>query len=220
MKGKRIIVGITGGIAAYKVATVVREMKRRGAEVRVVMTPMAKQFITPLTMATLSQNPIAVDFFDPENGAWNSHVSLGLWADAYLIAPATANTLGKMANGIADNLLLTTYLSAKCPVFVAPSMDLDMYAHEATQNNISLLKQRGVQVIDAEEGFLASGLFVEIQAFYAKKSRPTATQPNGFLSLFYNVYHGFPLSLGKFNRTICSAPIMPYSRNDKIAFFY
>lgn len=158
MKGKRIIVGITGGIAAYKVATVVREMKRRGAEVRVVMTPMAKQFITPLTMATLSQNPIAVDFFDPENGAWNSHVSLGLWADAYLIAPATANTLGKMANGIADNLLLTTYLSAKCPVFVAPSMDLDMYAHEATQNNISLLKQRGVQVIDAEEGFLASGL--------------------------------------------------------------
>ncbi|MEE0912454.1 MAG: flavoprotein, partial [Paludibacteraceae bacterium] len=158
MKGKRIIVGITGGIAAYKVATVVREMKRRGAEVRVVMTPMAKQFITPLTMATLSQNPIAVDFFDPENGAWNSHVSLGLWADAYLIAPATANTLGKMANGIADNLLLTTYLSAKCPVFVAPSMDLDMYAHEATQHNISLLKQRGVQVIDAEEGFLASGL--------------------------------------------------------------
>ena len=158
MKGKRIIVGITGGIAAYKVATVVREMKRRGAEVRVVMTPMAKQFITPLTMATLSQNPIAVDFFDPENGAWNSHVSLGLWADAYLIAPATANTLGKMANGIADNLLLTTYLSAKCPIFVAPSMDLDMYAHEATQNNISLLKQRGVQVIDAEEGFLASGL--------------------------------------------------------------
>lgn len=158
MKGKKIIVGITGGIAAYKVATVVREMKRRGAEVRVVMTPMAKQFITPLTMATLSQNPIAVDFFDPENGAWNSHVSLGLWADAYLIAPATANTLGKMAHGIADNLLLTTYLSAKCPVFVAPSMDLDMYAHEATQTNLSLLKQRGVEVIDAEEGFLASGL--------------------------------------------------------------
>lgn len=158
MEGKNIIVGVTGGIAAYKTATLIREFKKRGANVKVVMTPMAKQFITPLTLATLSQNPIMVDFFDPENGAWNSHVSLGIWADAFVIAPATANTIGKMANGIADNLLLTTYLSAKCPVFLAPSMDLDMYAHPAVQKNISLLKERGNFIIDAEEGFLASGL--------------------------------------------------------------
>jgi phosphopantothenoylcysteine decarboxylase/phosphopantothenate--cysteine ligase, prokaryotic len=158
MKGKNIIVGVTGGIAAYKTASLVRELKKRGANVKVVMTPLAKQFITPLTMATLSQNPIMVDFFNPENGEWNSHVSLGIWADAYVIAPATANSIGKMANGIADNLLLTTYLSAKCPVFIAPAMDLDMYAHPAVQKNIALLKERGNFIIDAEEGFLASGL--------------------------------------------------------------
>ena len=152
MKDKKIIVGVTGGIAAYKTASLVREIVKRGGEVRVVMTPMAKQFITPLTLATLSKNPIAVDFFDPEN------VSLGLWADAMVIAPATANTLAKMANGIADNLLLTTYLSAKCPVFVAPSMDLDMYKHAATQENMRLLEERGVYFIDAESGELASGL--------------------------------------------------------------
>lgn len=158
MEGKNIIVGVTGGIAAYKTASLVREFKKRGANVKVVMTPLAKQFITPLTMATLSQNPIMVDFFNPENGEWNSHVSLGLWADAYVIAPATANSIGKMANGIADNLLLTTYLSAKCPVFLAPAMDLDMYAHPAVQKNINLLRERGNFIIDAEEGFLASGL--------------------------------------------------------------
>lgn len=158
MKDKKIIVGVTGGIAAYKTASLVREIVKRGGEVRVVMTPMAKQFITPLTLATLSKNPIAVDFFDPENGQWNSHVSLGLWADAMVIAPATANTLAKMANGVADNLLLTTYLSAKCPVFVAPSMDLDMYKHAATQENMRLLEERGVNFIDAESGELASGL--------------------------------------------------------------
>lgn len=158
MKDKKIIVGVTGGIAAYKTASLVREIVKRGGEVRVVMTPMAKQFITPLTLATLSKNPIAVDFFDPENGQWNSHVSLGLWADAMVIAPATANTLAKMANGIADNLLLTTYLSAKCPVFVAPSMDLDMYKHASTQENMRLLEERGVYFIDAESGELASGL--------------------------------------------------------------
>ena len=158
MEGKNIIVGVTGGIAAYKTASLVRELKKRGANVKVVMTPLAKQFITPLTMATLSQSPIMVDFFNPENGEWNSHVSLGIWADAYVIAPATANSIGKMANGIADNLLLTTYLSAKCPVFIAPAMDLDMYAHPAVQKNIALLKERGNFIIDAEEGFLASGL--------------------------------------------------------------
>ena len=122
------------------------------------MTPLAKQFITPLTMATLSKNPILVEFFDPENGAWNSHIALGEWADCYLIAPATANTLAKMAAGIADNLLLTTYLSARCPVVVAPAMDLDMYAHEATQQNLRTLRTRGVEIIEPEEGELASGL--------------------------------------------------------------
>ncbi len=158
LQGKHILVGVTGGIAAYKVANIIREFKKRGAEVKVVMTPLAKQFITPLTLATLSQNPILVDFFNPENGEWNSHVSLGIWADLYLIAPATANSIGKMANGIADNLLLTSYLSAKCPVFLAPAMDLDMYAHPAVQKNIGTLRSRGNFIIDAEEGFLASGL--------------------------------------------------------------
>ncbi len=158
LSGKHILVGVTGGIAAYKTAYLVREFVKLGAEVKVVMTEMAKQFITPLTLATLSKNPILVDFFDPENGAWNSHVSLGLWADAYVIAPATANSIGKMAAGIADNLLLTTYLSARCPVFVAPAMDLDMMQHPATQQNIATLVARGVTIIDAEEGELASGL--------------------------------------------------------------
>ncbi len=158
LKGKKIILGITGGIAAYKSAIIVREFVKRGAEVKVLMTETAKQFITPLTMATLSKNPVMVDFFDPTNGAWNSHVSLGLWADAFLIAPATANTIGKMANGIADNLLLTTYLSAKCPVFVAPAMDLDMYQHPLTQKNLTTLQQLGCQLIEPTSGFLASGL--------------------------------------------------------------
>ena len=158
LKGKHIILGITGSIAAYKAAMLCRLLKCAGCEVRVVMTPMAKQFITPLTMATLSRNPILVDFFDPENGAWNSHVSLGEWADCYLIAPATANTLAKMATGVADNLLLTTYLSARCPVAIAPAMDLDMYAHTTTQHNLAALRSTGVAVIEPGEGELASGL--------------------------------------------------------------
>ena len=137
LQGRHILLGITGSIAAYKAAVLCRLLKTAGAEVRVVMTPLAKQFITPLTMATLSKNPILVEFFDPENGAWNSHISLGEWADCYLIAPATANTLAKMATGVADNLLLTTYLSARCPVVVAPAMDLDMFAHAATQANLA-----------------------------------------------------------------------------------
>jgi phosphopantothenoylcysteine decarboxylase/phosphopantothenate--cysteine ligase len=158
LRGKHILLGVTGSIAAYKAANIVRLLVTQGAEVKIVMTPLAKQFITPLTLATLAKNPIYVDFFNPENGEWNSHVSLGMWADAYLIAPATANTIGKMANGIADNLLLTSYLSAKCPVFVAPAMDLDMYAHPAVQKNIETLKSYGVHFIDAEDGELASGL--------------------------------------------------------------
>ena len=158
MQGKHILIGVTGGIAAYKTAYLIRDLVKRGAEVKVIMTEKAKAFITPLTLATLSRNPILVDFFDPTNGAWNSHVSLGLWADAYIIAPATANTIAKMAHGVADNLLTTTYLSARCPIFVAPAMDLDMYAHPTTQENIEYLKNKGVNIIDAASGFLASGL--------------------------------------------------------------
>ena len=158
LKGKHIILGITGSIAAYKSAVLCRLLVSAGAEVKVVMTPLAKQFITPLTMATLSKNPILVDFFNPENGEWNSHVSLGEWADCYLIAPATANTMAKMANGVADNLLMTTYLSARCKVAIAPAMDLDMYAHVATQRNMEQLRKDGVHIIEPGSGELASGL--------------------------------------------------------------
>lgn len=158
LKGKHIILGVTGSIAAYKAASLVRLLVKEGAEVKVVMTELAKQFITPLTMATLSKHPVMVEFYNPENGDWHSHVDMGLWADLYLIAPATANTLGKMAHGIADNLLLTTYLSAKCPVMVAPAMDLDMYRHPATQQNLHILKGYGNIVIEPAAGELASGL--------------------------------------------------------------
>lgn len=158
LKGKHIVLGVTGSIAAYKAATLVRLLVKEGAEVKVMMTEMAKHFITPLTMATLSKNPVLVEFYNPENGDWNSHVSLGLWADLFLIAPASANTLAKMATGIADNLLLTTYLSSKCPVAVAPAMDLDMYAHTATQTNLNILRERGVAIVEPESGELASGL--------------------------------------------------------------
>ncbi len=180
-----ILVGITGGIAAYKTASIIRLLVKEGHDVRAVMTPMAKQFITPLTIATLCKHPILVDFFSPENGEWNSHVSLGLWADVMLIAPATANTMAKMANGIADNLLLTTYLSARCPVAIAPSMDLDMYKHPATQKNIETLRERGVTIIEPEDGELASGLVgkgrmaepeqivAAVDAILAKKSSST-----------------------------------------------
>lgn len=180
LKGKHIIIGVTGSIAAYKAASLVRLLVKEGAEVRIVMTPLAKAFITPLTLATLSKNPIMVDFYNPENGDWNSHVSLGLWADLYVVAPATANTMGKMAAGIADNLLLTTYLSAKCPVMIAPAMDLDMYRHPATQKNMEILRGYGNLIIEPEEGELASGLsgkgrmaepeeiLEEIGAFFAK----------------------------------------------------
>lgn len=158
LNGKHIILGITGSIAAYKAAMLCRLLVKEGAEVRVIMTPLAKQFITPLTMATLSKYPILVEFFNPENGEWNSHVSLGEWADLLLIAPATANTLAKMTTGIADNLLLTTYLSARSKVAIAPAMDLDMYAHVTTQQNIKTLRGRGVAVIEPAAGELASGL--------------------------------------------------------------
>ncbi len=158
LKGKHIIVGVTGSIAAYKAASLVRLLVKEGAEVKVVMTELAKQFITPLTMATLSKHPVMVEFYNPENGDWHSHVDMGMWADMYLIAPATANTIGKMAHGIADNLLLTTYLSAKCPVAIAPAMDLDMYRHPATQQNLNILRGYGNLVVEPAEGELASGL--------------------------------------------------------------
>ena len=159
LKGKKILLGITGSIAAYKAGVIVRLLVKEGAEVNVVMTPTAKEFITPLTMATLSRNHVLTDFFDPESGAWNSHVDLGLWSDLYLIAPASANTIAKMAHGVADNLLLTTYLSAKCPVFIAPAMDLDMYRHPSTVRNIEILRSYGNQIIEPGTGELASGLF-------------------------------------------------------------
>lgn len=158
LKGKHIILGVTGSIAAYKAASLIRLLVKEGAEVRVVMTALAKEFITPLTLATLSKHPVMVEFYNPENGDWNSHVSLGLWADLYLIAPATANTIGKMAHGVADNLLLTTYLSAKCPVMIAPAMDLDMYQHPANQHNLEILRSYGNVVVEPQSGELASGL--------------------------------------------------------------
>ncbi|MDF1560722.1 MAG: bifunctional phosphopantothenoylcysteine decarboxylase/phosphopantothenate--cysteine ligase CoaBC [Bacteroidales bacterium] len=158
LKGRKILLGVTGGIAAYKAAAIVRLLVKEGAEVKVIMTPLAKEFITPLTLATLSKNPVLVDFFDPEDGRWNSHIDLGIWADLFLVAPATANTMGKMAAGIADNLLLTTLLSARCPVFLAPAMDLDMLNHPATGRNIETLRSFGHHVIGPDTGELASGL--------------------------------------------------------------
>ena len=160
LSGKKILLGISGGIAAYKTATLVRLFIKAGAHVQVIMTPASKDFITPLTLSTLSKNPVYSSFYDEseENEKWNSHVELGLWADLMLIAPATANTLSKMANGICDNLLIATYLSAKCPVYFAPAMDLDMYIHPSTLESFNKLEQFGNTMIPAEKGELASGL--------------------------------------------------------------
>jgi len=181
MKNKKILIGVTGSIAAYKAAMLIREFIKNDAEVKVIMTDYAKEFITPLTLATLSKNPVLVNFFDAESGDWNSHIDLGIWADAYIIAPATANTMAKMANGVANNLLLTTYLSARCPVFVAPAMDLDMFKHPATQKNIEILKSFGNTIIEPASGELASGLmgkgrmedpeviFEQVSQFFSKK---------------------------------------------------
>lgn len=158
LKGKKIVLGITGSIAAYKSCLIIRELKRKGAEVQVVITPAGKEFITPITLSALSQNAVISEFFAQRDGTWHSHVDLGLWADAMLIAPCTAASLGKMAHGIADNMLITTYLSMKAPVFIAPAMDLDMYRHPSTQENLHTLAARGNQIIEAGDGFLASGL--------------------------------------------------------------
>jgi phosphopantothenoylcysteine decarboxylase/phosphopantothenate--cysteine ligase len=183
LKGRKILVGVTGGIAAYKTASVIRLLIREGAEVKVIMTDHAREFITPLTLSTLSMNPVLTKFFNPENGNWNSHIELGLWADLFLIAPATANSIAKMANGIADNLLLATCLSARCPVFIAPSMDGDMLKHPATIINIETLKAFGNKILEPSTGDLASGLkgkgrmaepdeiVKEIKDFFTKKKK-------------------------------------------------
>lgn len=158
LKGKKIVLGITGSIAAYKSCLIIRELVKRGAEVQVVITPAGKEFITPITLSALTQKPVISEFFSQRDGTWHSHVKLGLWADAMLIAPCTASTLGKMANGVADNMLITTYLSMKAPVFIAPAMDLDMYAHPTTQQNMERLRSFGNHIIEPQSGFLASGL--------------------------------------------------------------
>lgn len=158
LKDKNIILGITGSIAAYKAAMLLRLLVKEGASVQVVITPAGKEFITPVTLSALSGNPVISEFFGSNDGTWNSHVDLGLWADLMLVAPATASSIGKMANGIADNMLITTYLSAKCPVLVAPAMDLDMFAHPSTQRNLNILKEYGNIIIDPASGELASGL--------------------------------------------------------------
>lgn len=158
IKGKKIVLGITGSIAAYKAAVLARALIKKGAEVQIVITPAGKEFITPLTLSTITSKPVISEFFARRDGTWHSHVDLGLWADAMIIAPATASTIGKMANGIADNMLITTYLSMKAPVFVAPAMDLDMYAHPSTQKNLDTLKSYGNVIIEPAEGELASHL--------------------------------------------------------------
>jgi len=158
LKGKKIVLGITGSIAAYKSCLIIRELVKHGAEVQVVITPAGKEFITPITLSALTQKPVVSEFFSQRDGTWHSHVKLGLWADAMLIAPCTASTLGKMVSGVADNMLVTTYLSMKAPVFIAPAMDLDMYAHPSTQQNLERLKAIGNHIIEPQSGFLASGL--------------------------------------------------------------
>ena len=158
LKGKKIVLGITGSIAAYKACMIIRLLIKQGAEVQVVITPAGKEFITPITLSALTSKPVISDFFSQRDGTWHSHVDLGLWADAMVIAPATASTIGKMAHGIADNMLITTYLSMKAPVFVAPAMDLDMYAHPSTQGNLEILRSYGNLIIEPQSGFLASHL--------------------------------------------------------------
>ena len=181
LKGKKIVLGITGSIAAYKACLIIRGLVKKGAEVQVVITPAGKEFITPITLSALTSKPVISEFFSGRDGTWNSHVDLGLWADAMLIAPATASTIGKMAHGVADNMLITTYLSAKSPVFIAPAMDLDMFAHPSTQANLQILRSYGNHIIEPAEGELASHLvgkgrmeepdriISELELFFARK---------------------------------------------------
>lgn len=185
LKGKKIVLGITGSIAAYKACLLIRQLIKRGAEVQVVITPAGKEFITPITLSALTHKPVISEFFSQRDGTWNSHVDLGLWADAMVVAPCTASTLGKMAHGIADNMLITTYLSMKAPVFIAPAMDLDMYRHPSTQANMKTLLSYGNHIIEPESGFLASGLEGKgrmeepeviadrLDQFFSEKSQPS-----------------------------------------------
>jgi len=245
LQGKNILLGVTGSIAAYKAAILVRLLVKEGANVQVVMTPLAKEFISPLTMATLSKHPIRVDFFNPENGDWHSHVALGLWADLYVIAPASANTIGKMAGGVADNLLLTTYLSAKCPVMIAPAMDLDMYWHPATRRNLSVLRSFGNLVIEPASGELASGLegkgrmeepekiVAHVKRYFARDDRFTGLKvlvtagptyekldPVRFIGNYSSGKMGFALAEELANRgaevTLLSGPVQLKVRNSQI----
>jgi phosphopantothenoylcysteine decarboxylase / phosphopantothenate---cysteine ligase len=203
LKGKKIVIGVTGSIAAFKTPALIRLLKKEGAEVKVIMTPAAADFVTPLTLSTLSGNPVIIDSFDPANGSWNSHVELGQWADVYLLAPVSANSLAKMAHGVADNFFLTAYLSAKCPVFFAPAMDLDMFRHPATQKNIEILQSYGNILIEPAVGELASGLcgagrmeepeniFRIIQDFFSKKK---AIDPVRFIGNHSSGLMGFSIA--------------------------
>jgi phosphopantothenoylcysteine decarboxylase / phosphopantothenate---cysteine ligase len=195
LAGKKILIGITGGIAAYKIPLLIRLLIRQGAEVKVVMTPEATDFVTPLTLSVLSQNPVAIEPFNASDGLWHSHIELGSWADAYLIAPLTANSMAKMASGITDNLLLATYLAARCPVFFAPSMDVDMYEHPTTRKNISTLQEFGNILISPQSGELASGL----------TGMGRLEEPEAIVSILGN-YFSRPLPLSGKHLLICSGP--------------
>lgn len=204
LKGKRIVLGITGSIAAYKSCNIIRELVRRGAEVQVVITPAGKEFITPITLSALTQKPVISEFFSQRDGTWHSHVALGIWADAMLIAPCTAATLGKMAHGVADNMLITTYLSMKAPVFVAPAMDLDMYAHPTTQHNIEILRSFGNQIIEPQSGFLASGL----------EGKGRMEEPNAIVDYIDNYFTDKPL----LNKHIMITAGPTYEKIDPVRF--
>ena len=246
LSGKHIIVGITGGIAAYKTATLVRLLIKAGAEVQVIMTPNAREFITPVTLSTLSGKPVISEFFTANTGQWNSHVDLGLWADAMVVAPATASTIAKMATGVADNMLVTTYLSAKAPVFVAPAMDLDMMRHPSTVRNLELLRSYGNHIIEPATGELASHLMGKgrmeepenilkvLQAFFDKKqdlesrhvvitAGPTVERldPVRFISNFSSGKMGFALAEECASRgakvTLVSGPVSLKVNNPSIS---
>ena len=189
MKGKKIVLGITGSIAAYKAAILIRGLIKKGAEVQVVITPAGKEFITPITLSALTSKPVISEFFAQRDGTWNSHVDLGLWADAMIIAPATASTIGKMANGIADNMLITTYLSMKAPVFVAPAMDLDMFAHPSTRKNLDTLRSYGNHIIEPAEGELASHLVGK-----GRMEEPEKIDPVRFIGNYSSGKMGFALA--------------------------
>ena len=208
LQGKNIVLGITGSIAAYKAAYLVRALRKKGAEVQVVMTPAAREFITPVTLSPLSGRPVVSEFFSANDGVWHSHVDLGLWADAMLVAPATASTIGKMANGIADNMLITTYLSMKAPVFVAPAMDLDMYRHPSTQANLARLKSYGNHLIEPADGFLASGL----------EGKGRMEEPDKIVSVLEDFFEKGPTGDGLKGKRVLITAGPTYERIDPVRF--